>query len=299
MPQMEFDTSALGPGTYRIGVTASGSEYVPASSEVAITVKEYQPPTGTVRADPAEIYAGDKSALAASFNGQCGGQIQPPSFSASEGTVQGSEFDSSSVQFDPSVRTEQRKAVTITASAADSRNTGSATTSITVIQKASAAAIRLPDILFPTNSARVNNCGKRVLLEQLRSYFERDPGGKAVLVGHIASGETPARLAEERAQNSAAMITAATGICLSIPGSQVLYSAPGADQNGVDFQPNFCGASAQEGPTTERRGQAVSANDARAKYRRVEVWFVPSGGQPPETTGSYSTAATLSIGCPK
>jgi hypothetical protein len=295
-PGFDFGSNAA-PGTYRVGVTAKGADYVPASSEVAITVKEYQAPNGTVQADPAEVYVGQKSTLAASFQGQCGGPIQQPVFSATEGAVQGNEFDSSGVQFDPSVHTEQRKAVTITASAADSRNTGTASTTVTVISKASAAAIRLPDILFPANSARVNNCGKRVLLEQLRSYFERDAGGKAVLIGHTASGE-PARLAEERTQNAVALITAATDICLSIPPNQVLYSAPGADQGGVDFQPNFCGPSAQEGPTAERRGQTVSTNDANAKYRRVVVWFVPSGGQLPDGAASFSTA-TANLSCPK
>jgi hypothetical protein len=52
--QFEFGTNGLAPGTYRIGVTAGGDEYNPASADVAITVKEYLPPTGTVRRhDPA------------------------------------------------------------------------------------------------------------------------------------------------------------------------------------------------------------------------------------------------------
>src|SRR5262249_3887610 len=149
-----------------------------------ITVLEYKPPTGTVEANPSEVYAGDKSTLSARFEGQCGGPIQEPIYSVSEGTVQGNEFDSSGITFDPALQSEQRKGVNVTAKAADNRTTGAATTTITVIQKAATAAVRLPDVLFPARSSRVNNCGKRVLLEQLRTYFERDPAGKAVLVGH-------------------------------------------------------------------------------------------------------------------
>src|SRR6266481_1823178 len=108
-PQFDFGTSGVAPGTYRIGVTAAGAAYSPATSEVTITVKEYRPPTGTVQANPPEVYVGEKAALSASFTGQCGGQIRPPVYTASEGMVHDSEFDSTGVQFDASVRGEQRK----------------------------------------------------------------------------------------------------------------------------------------------------------------------------------------------
>jgi hypothetical protein len=191
--------------------------------------------------------------------------------------------------------------VTITATAADERGgTGSATTTVTVVCKASAAAIRLPDVLFPADSSRVNNCGKRILLEQVRSYFERDPGGQVVLSGHNAPNEKVHGLAEQRVRNAAAVITAGTGVCLSIPASQVIVAAPGVDQNGVSFQPGFCGASTSIGATPERPGQMVKAGDTKAEARRVVVWFVPSGGQLPESLGDHRTAASLSIsGCPK
>src|SRR4029450_7786402 len=120
----------------------------------------------------------------ASFQGQCGGPIQAATFEASEGSLQGDQFDSSGVQFDSTSHSEQRKTVTISAKAADNRNVGTATTTLEVIKSATIAAIRLPDVLFTANSARVNNCGKRILLEQLRAYFERDSTGTVVLVGH-------------------------------------------------------------------------------------------------------------------
>jgi hypothetical protein len=140
--------------------------------------------------------------------------------------VHGDQFDSTGVRFDPANNAEQRKTVTITAKAADNRSVGTATTTIDVIKQAVIAAIRLPDVLFQANSARVNNCGKRILLEQLRAYFERDSTGTVVLVGHSSSDETPANLAEQRALNAAAVITAGTGVCLAIPQSQCRSAHP-------------------------------------------------------------------------
>jgi hypothetical protein len=87
-----------------------------------------------------------------------------------------------------------------------------------------------------------------------------------VLVGHTSSDETNDKLAQERVDDAAAIITAGTGICLSIPKTQVQVRAPGADQNGVPYESGFCRSSVGPmGPNTE--------------MRRVEVWFVPSAGR--------------------
>jgi len=275
---------------YKVGVTVNGNNFNPASADTAITVKEYLPPTGTAQANPAQVRAGEKSSLTASFQGQCGGAIQTPTFEASEGSVQGDQFDSTGVQFDANNNAEQRKTVTITAKAADNKSVGTATTSVEVIKGAVVAPVRLPDVLFPANSSRVNNCGKRILLEQLRSYVERDPTGTVVLVGNTSNDETAANLAMQRAMNSAAVITAGTGVCLSVPQSQVQISAPGADQNGVGFESGFCQASVPKGP--------AGTVDAR----RVQVWFVPTGGALPASVTNNQAASAMSVsglGCPK
>jgi hypothetical protein len=235
-----------------------------------------------------EIFAGEKSTLSAACTGQCGGNIQPPVFAASDGSVDGNQFDSSGVQFDPSDRSEQRKTITITATCADSRSSGTGTTNVTVIKKATIAAIRLPDVLFDKNSARVNNCGKRILLEQLRAYYERDSTGTVVLVGHASSDEKP-DIAQQRVRNAAAVITAGTGVCLAIPQTQVLVSSPGVEQRGVNFEPNFCSSSVKGAPGV-------------VEMRRVEVWFVPTGGEKPSSLTDADTASSLSLsnlGCPK
>jgi hypothetical protein len=287
-PSFVFDSNGLAPGTYEVGVNVSGNGLNSTTASTTITVREYRPPTGTVQANPAQIPVGEKSSLSSSFDGQCGGPIQPAQYEASEGSIQGDQFDSSTVQFDTSTTAEQRKTVTITAKAADSRSTGTATTTIEVIKAASAAPIRLPDVLFSDNSARVNNCGKRILLEQLRSYWERDASGTVALVGHISSDEKP-DLAEKRALNSAAVITAGTGVCLSIPASQVQVSAPGAEQYGVPFESGFCQSS-------------VTASSG-SELRRVEVWFMPAGAKLPASVTNSQSAASFSslgaLGCPK
>jgi outer membrane protein OmpA-like peptidoglycan-associated protein len=284
-----FQSEGRAPGTYTAKLTFRGDAFNPASAETTITVREYRPPTGTVQANPAQIRAGEKSAVSSNFQGQCGGPIQAATYEASEGAIQGDQFDSSTMQWDTSNNAEQRKTVTITAKAADSRNTGSADTTIEVVRTAVVVPVRLPDVLFSSNSSRVNNCGKRILLEQLRTYFERDPSGTVFLVGHSSSDEKKGTLAQERAANAAAVITAGTGVCLSIPATQVQVSAPGVDQNGVSFEDGFCRSSvAPVGPNTDER--------------RVEVWFVPSGGQPPASVTNSQSASTLSLGslgCPK
>ncbi|HKE28172.1 MAG TPA: hypothetical protein VKB88_37745, partial [Bryobacteraceae bacterium] len=283
-----FATAGMQPGTYSIKVMVGGPQFNTASAETNVTVKPYIAPTATVNASPAQIYAGDKSTVTASCSGQCGGALRGPSFTASDGSIQGDQFDSSSIQFDPSSSAEQKKTVTITAACADDKNTGNGTATIDVIKKATVAPIRLPDILFARDSARVNNCGKRILLEQLRSYYERDPGGSVALVGHQSSDEKPGNLSEQRAFNSAAVITAGSGVCLSVPASRVQVSTPGTDQLGVSFDPNFCQSSVPAGP--------------QAEERRVVVWFIPSGGQMPASVTNSQAASALPVsklGCPK
>ena len=287
----DFATAGRQAGTYTVGLATNGAGFNPGSAETTVTIRDYRPPTGTVSARPAEIRAGDRSALASDFQGQCGGPIQAARYEASEGSIVGDQFDSSSVQFDTSNPAEQKKTVTITAKASDNQNVGTATTTIEVVKAAApvAAPVRLPDVLFTSNSSRVNNCGKRILLEQLRAYYERDPNGTVAIVGHNSSDEKAANLAQQRAMNAAAVVSAGTGVCLSIPQAQVQVSAPGTDQNGVAFESGFCQSS-------------VGAASTASSSRRVEVWFVHSGGQLPSTVTGAQTAAAMSVGslgCPK
>jgi outer membrane protein OmpA-like peptidoglycan-associated protein len=297
---LNFGTNGREPGDYKVAVTVNADGYNSGTGSTTITVQRYGAPTGTVTASPSEIPAGQTSTLSANFSGTCSGDIQPATFTASEGSVRGNTFDSTGVQFDSASDSEQRKPVTITATAVGQGGSGTATTTVTVVKAANLKAKRLPDIVFARNNARVNNCGKRVLLEELKTYLDKDPTGKVVFVGHDDKGESKG-LDRRRALNAAAIVSAGQGICLNFAPTQVMVSTLGAEQGSVDFQPYFCGTSTAA-KTQERSGQGVNANDKRAQYRRVEVWFVPTNGQMPESGGSAADATSMGVsklGCPK
>jgi hypothetical protein len=194
---------------------------------------------------------------------------------------------------------EQRKSVQLLAKVTDGQNTSNAEATV-IVKKRAEQAKRLPDIIFVQGEARVNNCGKRVLLEELRPYTSANPGGKVVLVGHVAEKEpNPSGLDQKRALNAAAVISAGKEVCTAFPTSQIFVNAAGVADNEARLQPNFCGGSTA---AAERPGQAVSANDAVAKYRRAEVWFVPAGGALPASGEGAKEAGALGVsrlGCPK
>jgi hypothetical protein len=297
-PSLEFGTAGRDPGTYKVGLSVTAPDYNDATAGTAVTVRGYGPPTGTLQVSPAEIWAGQPANLAANFTpGQCGGDLGPVAYKPSEGAVNGNQFDSAGVQFDPASNSEQRKTVRIVAQVSDGKGSGTAEATLVVKKPAVLVARRLPDIVFPNANARVNNCGKRVLLEELKSLMQMDPGGKVVLVGHVSEKEAgKSGLDQRRALNAAAVVSAGAGICYAFPASQVLVGAAGAEDNGVDFQSHFCGT------TNELPGSLVKESESDAKYRRVEVWFVPAGGEPPASTKNYQDAASLSVaglGCPK
>jgi flagellar motor protein MotB len=298
-PTLDFGTTGRQPGSYRIGLTVSAPEYSDATAATTVTLRGYAPPTGTLTANPNDIMAGQKSTLTPNFaSGVCGGNVRPATMTASEGTLNGNEFDSSSLQWDPSVTAEQRKTITFTAKAEDDKGSATAQAALVVRKPAVIMASRLPDIVFTNGSARVNNCGKRVLLEQLKALLDADPNGKVVLVGHISEKEaSKTTLDGQRAMNAAAVLSAGSGICYNLPASRILVSGAGATDNGVDYQSHFCGTSTQE-----RSGAAVKESDKDAKLRRVEVWFVPSGGTMPASLKDYKEGSTLplsGLGCPK
>ena len=297
---LSFGTTGRNAGNYTVSVTVNAPGYNPGSGSTSVSIRPYRPPTGTVTATPNDLTVGDKALLSSSFRNECDGIVHAAVYTASEGSVSGNTYDSSTVQFDASNRGDQSKTVTITATATDDRSSGTATTRVVVHKPANKEATRLPDLVFARNNARVNNCGKRLLLEQLKTYLDQDPTGKVVFVGHVDNREIKG-LDKKRALNAAAIISAGKGICLNFNAGQILVAANGADQGSVDFQPYFCGTSASP-KTTEKAGQAVSASDKRAQYRRVEVWFVPTNGNLPPSGANGQDAASqgvASLGCPR
>jgi len=163
---------------------------------------------------------------------------------------------------------------------------------------------RLDDIIFAQNNARVNNCGKRILLESLYPQLTQHPDWDLILVGHTAADErtggrgTP--LDRQRLMNVAATLTGATDTCSALESSRVRFSLVGNDQNS-EPRPAFCGTSTRPS-LTERAGQTISAEDPNAKFRRVEVYLVPKGAALPDGVTQLQVvpqSELKALGCPR
>lgn len=300
---LNLDTTGLSVGSHEIcASTKQTGPYNAAKKCTTFNVIAPEPLRLSVSA-PAEVAFGEPVSVSSQVRPATGATPGSVTYTASEGTISpDGRLDTSSLNWDPSNPNEQRKTVTITARVADNKgNVSTSTTQVVVVRKANPKAIRLSDLIFPAGLSRVNNCGKRVLLEELKAYLDKDPSGKVLLIGHFDDKEPGRRKKGEkldvsRAKQAAAVLTAAQGICLSVDGGRVMIGADSTDTSRAP-QPNVCGTSA-----TERKGQAVAENDARAQYRRVEVWFVPSGAAVPEGLPQLKSATEMGVaklGCPK
>jgi hypothetical protein len=119
-----------------------------------------------------------------------------------------------------------------------------------------------------------------------------------IFIGHRDEsdrGRETASLDERRVLNAAAVISNDSGICASIEPSRINGNWVGTDQS-TPTRANFCGTS-----VTERSGQTVKETDARAQYRRVQVWFVPAGADLPAglTAHDLPEADIKKLGCPR
>jgi hypothetical protein len=164
-------------------------------------------------------------------------------------------------------------------------------------------ALQLSDINFGSNSGRVNNCAKRVLANELYPQLTdaRYRDYDVFLIGHRDADETTkgkqadSSLDRDRVLNAAAFLTGGGATCKDIETTRVKTAWSSSDQKN-DFRSNFCDAS-----TLERRRDATSSTDNKAKYRRVEVWLVPKGASLPvdATSVQDATSDIAKLGCPK
>jgi outer membrane protein OmpA-like peptidoglycan-associated protein len=276
-------------------VTVSAGGASKASAPVNVTVKTSAPPTVRFTVSPSTINYGDKLPLNATATGsECTNPVTIR-YTASEGTIAGTTFDSSGVSFDMSNRLKQQsKTVTLTATATDAkRQTANATANVTINLRPEASR---KDIVFANRSARVNNAAKRYLIEELTPQLRADPGSTVILIGHRDASEGNTRAAKEldtqRVLNAAAVLSAGKGVCPSLDLSRIQVAEVGTDQATPPMP--FADSSVKE-----RRGQDAAGD--RAQYRRVEVWFIPSGADKPSIPG-LSPAPEKEIkakGCPR
>jgi len=260
---------------------------------VNVLVKTLAPPTVRFTVSPATINYGDRLPLNATDTISDCATGTPIRYTASEGTITGTTFDSSGVSFDPNATSVQTIVERPTATETDSKNqTATANANVTVIRKALASRV---DIVFANRSARVNNAAKRYLIEQLTPKLRADAGSTVILIGHRDMSETGrafAKLDTERVLNTAAVLSAGKGVCPALDLSRVQVKSDGTDQ--ADSPMPFGDASVKE-----RSGQ--STTDQRAQFRRVEVWFVPGGADRPSVSGlgSAPEKEIKAKGCPK
>jgi len=291
----------------------------PVTATTTVSVSDAAPTLSTVSASPTTLScAADKTGThtatltAAAQASACGGNLNYK-WTVSEGSVSNdtsanATFDASTLNFEGGGQ-NQTKTVTATVTVTtDTGKTASQSTQITV--NCPPQWVRLPDVVFAKNNARVNNCGKNVLIEQAAP---RVANGQytIVLIGHrdndeketVATvrgrrgrrGAAPASsLDEQRALNAAGVLSGGGGTCGSVDASRVMVDWVGTDQSS-ETQPSLCGTS----NIKERKGQAVTDAD---KNRRVEVYLVPNPQtMPPAVKNARPLPADQMkvIGCPK
>ncbi len=283
-------------GSKRVAVTASAGSLSKISDPVTVEFREAAPTISNFAASPNSLQKGQTATLSASPNWDCNDQTQV-TYSvdgSGNGTVSGNTYDSSTVTFDSGATGEQRKTVTLTATARNKGGEGRSTTTVTVIQKPRATKT---EVNFPKGSARVNNCGKRLLLQDLTQKLQADPQATVILIGHVDSSERSMRtLDRQRVLSTAAVLSAGKGICPALDLGRVKVAWVGTDQKS-DPKPTMCEVSVKE-----RRNQYVKDNDDKAKFRRVEVWFVPSGADMPADLPALQeppAKAVKALGCPR
>ncbi len=295
-----FDATGKAPGMYEICSTVTAPNFTSKSACATVEVKAVGSPSVTLRPTSQEIEAGQTAKLTATATPNNIGTPVSVAYKASEGTISpDGTFDSSNVTFDKTTPGIQRKNVTITATATDELG-ATATATATVTIRSLPLAEKLDDLFFAANSSRVNNCDKRILLEVLAAKLKSDPNSQVILIGHMDKSEEMrasrsrkpvVQPDHSRVLNSAAVLTAGTGICPAMDLSRVKVGYAGTD-NSTPAKLDFCGTS-----TVVKGGKA----DAKIEYRRVEVWFVPGGAKMPSTVAleDLPADAVKALGCPK
>ena len=291
----------------------------PVTATASVTVSEAAPTISSVAADPntlscAAMTTGTHTAqlTAQASSSACGGNLTYK-WTVSEGSVSNDSsanatFDASTLNFPPSTE-GQSKSVTATLMVTDETGkTATQSTTITVNCNPP-QAIRLDDVVFAKNNARVNNCGKRLLIDDAARRVasgdydivlvgHRDNDERATLPGRRGrrgSPEAGQGLDEARTLNAAAVLTGGGGTCGNVDPSRVRVDWVGTDQTS-ETRPGQCVTS----NIKERKGSTVSDAD---KNRRVEIYLVPRNSQtlPPAVKNikPLPESEVKALGCPK
>ncbi|HEY3743232.1 MAG TPA: outer membrane beta-barrel protein [Bryobacteraceae bacterium] len=286
--QIQLSNLAVGAHTVKASATDTAATNETANAAPAtVTVNELPPLTVTDNAANGNIKFGDTDALSAQASGPSRCDPITYTWSTNIGSIRGSgpnvTFDSSSVEFDAAnVFKSETRTATITLTVSDKCGRSVTATPIQIIITKDAKAMRLDDLIYGKGSSRVNNCAKRILLDELQALMNNNPDVEVVFVGHTDENEStrgakgrPTHLDRERVYNAAAVLTAGTGVCGKADLSRIKVSYAGTTQTS-DFRSGFCGTSSRA-KSDERKADEIAADDAAAKNRRVEIWIVPKG----------------------
>jgi outer membrane beta-barrel protein len=320
----DFSFTPNNGGDFQVEVTVTDStnpSRTVTAGPITVAVKEYtQPQITGINAGPAELTcASDTTGThtanlsAQAVGSACGGNLTY-AWTVSEGSVSNGSspnatFDASTLNFGGAAQA-QTKTVTATLTVTDETGkSASQSTSITV--RCPAKIVRLPDIVFPKNNARVNNCGKRILIDDVAPKLTGDYD--VILVGHRTADEIanlPGHgrgrrrvaghpLDEERVLNSAAVLSAGTGTCAHIDTSNIKVDWVGTNQTSTP-EPGLCGTSTLPASQKERRSSRVTEAD---QNRRVEVYLVPKGSSvKPDAAQNVKPlpeSEVKALGCPR
>jgi outer membrane protein OmpA-like peptidoglycan-associated protein len=290
---------------------------VPADRMITLTVKETPPPQVTASADRMNVQRGERVRLIGKATaGECCGALSYR-WTVNRGQILSgadqatAELDTSGLTFSDSVQGPQQQKVVATLEATTEKcgkataQTGEITVGYTAPPPPPAPkAMQLSDINFARNSARVNNCAKRLLANELYPQMTdaRYRDYDIVLIGHLdekekakIAGKKDTTLDQERVLNTVAFLTGKGANCKDLEVNRIRVAWVGKEQ-GNEFKSTFCDTS-----TRERTKDRIKSTDETAKNRRVEVWLVPRGAElPPGASNLQVVPSDIGKrGCPK
>jgi outer membrane protein OmpA-like peptidoglycan-associated protein len=309
-----YDTAGLDKRSLKAVKKNPGT---PAERTIQLTAKEYKAPQVSASADRTSVQRGERVRLSSNATGSdCSGALSyrwtVDQGRLTSGSNQASaELDTSGLSFSESQQGRQEKKILATVEVTDEKG-GKATASREVLVSYAAPppppapkAMQLSDINYGPNSSRVNNCAKRVLANELYAQMTdaRYRDYDVLLIGHHDASEKPAirgqkntTLDRERVLNAVAFLSGRGDTCKDIELSRVKVAWVGTQQTD-EYKSTFCDAS-----TKEKKTDAVSSADEKAKNRRVEIWLVPKGADMPAGAGNIQDVPRDEVqlkGCPK
>jgi len=319
-PDFSFTPNSAGDNTVQVSVTdTTDASRTITDGPRTIHVEEYlKPQITSVTATPGTVScAADTNGVhSAALAGMvapsaCGGNLTYK-WTVSEGSVTNDSsanatFDGSNLNFESGGQSQSKASVATLTVTDETGQSATGTANITV--NCPPQYKRLPDVVFAKNSPRVNNCGKRILIDeaaqQAGSAYDillvahRSKDEKETLMVVRKASKTPVRtLDEQRALNAAAVLMNDSKTCATVDPSQIKIDIEGTDQTSTP-DPGLCGTSALKAQK-ERRGSMVTDSD---KERRVEVYLVPKGSKamPPASKDAKPVPEPVvkALACPK